>query len=121
MIPLHTQIVGNVKTLLSILLGAVAFVLLIACTNVASLLLARATQRDRELAIRRAVGASRSRLVRQLLTESVVLSFLGGLAGLGLSVWAVSLFIKLSPGDIPRLEEASVIFVYLVLLWRCRC
>ena len=107
-IPLHTQIVGNVKTLLSILLGAVAFVLLIACTNVASLLLARATQRDRELAIRRAVGASRFRLVRQLLTESVVLSFLGGLGGLGLSVWAVSLFIKLSPGDIPRLEEASV-------------
>jgi len=107
-IPLHTQIVGNVKTLLSILLGAVAFVLLIACTNVASLLLARASQRDRELAIRRAVGASRFRLVRQLLTESVVLSFLGGLAGLGLSVWAVSLFIKLSPGDIPRLEEASV-------------
>ncbi|HEV8133607.1 MAG TPA: ABC transporter permease [Pyrinomonadaceae bacterium] len=107
-IPLHTQIVGNVKALLSILLGAVAFVLLIACTNVASLLLARATQRDREFAIRRAVGASRSRLVRQLLTESVVLSFLGGLVGLGLSVWAVSLFVKLSPGDIPRLEEVSV-------------
>jgi putative ABC transport system permease protein len=107
-IPLHTQVVGNVKTLLSILLGAVAFVLLIACTNVASLLLARATQRDREFAIRRAVGASRSRLVRQLLTESVLLSLLGGLVGLGLSVWAVSLFVKLSPGDIPRLEEASV-------------
>jgi len=107
-IPLHTQIVGNVKALLSILLGAVAFVLLIACTNVASLLLARATQRDREFTIRRAVGASRSRLIRQLLTESVVLSFLGGLVGLGLSVWAVSLFVKLSPGDIPRLEEVSV-------------
>ena len=107
-IPLHTQVVGNVKTLLSILLGAVAFVLLIACTNVASLLLARATQRDREFAIRRAVGASRVRLVRQLLTESIVLSFLGGLVGLGLSIWVVSLFVKLSPGDIPRLDEASV-------------
>ncbi|HSB29495.1 MAG TPA: ABC transporter permease [Pyrinomonadaceae bacterium] len=107
-IPLHTHIVGNVKTLLSILLGAVAFVLLIACTNVASLLLARATQRDREFAVRRAVGASGRRLVRQLLTESIVLSFIGGLVGLGLSVWVVSLFVKLSPGDIPRLEEASV-------------
>ncbi|HEY6803033.1 MAG TPA: ABC transporter permease [Pyrinomonadaceae bacterium] len=107
-ISLHTQIVGNVKTLITILLGAVSLVLLIACTNVASLLLARATQREREFAIRRAVGANRGRLVRQLLTESVLLSFVGGIAGLGLSVWAVSLFMKLSPGDIPRLDEASV-------------
>jgi len=107
-ISLHTQIVGNVKSLLSILLGAVAFVLVIACTNVASLLFARATQRDREFAIRRAVGASRWRLVRQLLTESIVLSLAGGVAGLALSVEAVDLFIKLSPGDIPRLSEASV-------------
>ena len=107
-ISLHTQIVGNVKTLLSILLGAVALVLIIACTNVASLLLARATKRDREFAIRRAVGASRGRLIRQLLTESVVLSLAGGLAGLGLAIWTVNLFIKFSPGDIPRLNEASV-------------
>ena len=107
-ISLHTQIVGNVKTLLSLLLGAVALVLVIACTNVASLFLARATKRNREFAIRRAVGASRWRLGRQLLTESVVLSLAGGLAGLALSVWAVDLFVKLSPGDIPRLDEASV-------------
>ena len=118
-ISLHTQIVGNVTSLLSILLGAVAFVLLIACTNVASLMFARATQRDHEFAIRRAVGASRWRLIRQLLTESVVLSLAGGVAGLALSVWAVSLFIKLSPGDIPRLTEASVdlrllVFTFLV-------
>jgi putative ABC transport system permease protein len=107
-ISLHTQIVGDVKTLLTILVGAVALVLLIACSNVASLLLARAANRDREFAIRRAVGASRWRLARQLLTESVVLSLLGGLAGLALSIWAVGLFIKLSPGNIPRLNEASV-------------
>jgi putative ABC transport system permease protein len=118
-ISLHTQIVGNIKSLLSILLGAVAFVLLIACTNVASLMFARATQRDREFAIRRAVGASRWRLIRQLLTESAVLSLVGGVVGLALSVWAVSLFIKLSPGDIPRLSEASVdlrllLFTFLV-------
>jgi putative ABC transport system permease protein len=105
---LHTQVVGNVKSLLFILLGAVALVLLLACTNVASLVLARATQRDREFAIRRAVGASRWRLIRQLLTESLALSLAGGLAGLALSVWVVDLFIKLSPGDIPRLAEASL-------------
>jgi putative ABC transport system permease protein len=107
-VSLHTQIVGNVKTLIAVLFGAVALVLLIACTNVASLLLARATRREREFAIRRAVGASRWRLARQLLTESVVLSLFGGVAGLALSIWAVDLFIKLSPGDIPRLNEASV-------------
>jgi putative ABC transport system permease protein len=107
-VPLHTQVVGEVRGVLFILLGAVGFVLLIACTNVANLMLARATQRDREIAIRTAVGASRLRLVRQLLTESLLLSLVGGLAGLLVSLWAVGLFIKLSPGDIPRLNEASV-------------
>ena len=107
-VPLHTQVVGDVSKILFILLGAVGFVLLIACTNVANLMLARATQRDREIAIRAAVGASRWRLIRQLLTESLLLSVAGGIAGLLVSLWAVDLFIKLSPGDIPRLNEASV-------------
>lgn len=107
-VPLHTQIVGDVRGVLFILLGAVGFVLLIACTNVANLMLARATQRGREIAIRAAVGASRRRLIRQLLTESLLLSTVGGLAGLVVSVWVVDLFIKLSPGDIPRLNEANV-------------
>ena len=107
-VPLHTQIVGSVQGVLFILLGAVGFVLLIACTNVANLMLARATQRDREIAIRMAVGASRWRLIRQLLTESLLLSLAGGLAGLFVSVWAVDLFIKVSPGDIPRLNEGNV-------------
>jgi putative ABC transport system permease protein len=109
-VPLHTQIVGEVRPMLFILLGAVGFVLLIACTNVANLMLARASQRDREIAIRAAVGASGRRLVRQLLTESLALSTLGGLAGVIVSIWVVDLFIKLSPGDIPRLNEASADF-----------
>lgn len=107
-VPLHTQVVGDVRGVLFILLGAVGFVLLISCTNVANLMLARATQRGREIAIRTAVGASQYRLIRQLLTESLLLSMVGGLAGLVVSVWAVDLFIRLSPGDIPRLSEASV-------------
>jgi putative ABC transport system permease protein len=110
LVPLHTQIVGEVRPMLFILLGAVGFVLLIACTNVANLMLGRASQRDREIAIRAAVGASRLRLVRQLLTECLVLSTLGGFAGLMVSIWVVDLFVKLSPGDIPRLNETGADF-----------
>jgi putative ABC transport system permease protein len=108
LVPLHVQLVGDVKGTLFLLLGAVGCVLLIACTNVANLMLAKATQREAEMSIRLAMGASRWRLTRQVLTESLLLSFTAGVAGLFVSVWAVDAFVKLSPGNIPRLDEASV-------------
>ena len=107
-VSLHTHLIGETGTMLLLLFGAVSFVLLIACANVANLLLASAATRQKEMAIRTALGASRLRVVRQLLTESLMLAFAGGAMGLLLAIWGVALITKLLPQDFPRLAEINL-------------
>ena len=106
--PFIDTAVGPVRPLLWLLLGAVSLVLLIACANVANLLLARAAGRVHEMGIRTALGAERARLIRQMLTEAVLLSLGGGVLGIGIAYAAVRVVIRLHPGDIPRLDETSL-------------
>ena len=116
--PLRDSIVRNVRTSLLVLLGAVALVLLIACANVANLLLVRATGRKREFAIRAAMGASRVRVIRQLLTESVMLAFVGGALGMGLGFLGVRWLLAISPAGLPRIgEDGATVGVD----WRVLC
>lgn len=106
-VSLHEDLVGDVRSMLFVVFGAVCFVLLIACANVANLLVSRASEREQEMAVRSAMGAGRGRLLRQLLIESSILSVVGGLVGIGLAQWALVAFLQATP-DLPRVEAIGL-------------
>ena len=108
LVPFHEQLVGSIKRPLLVLLGAVGFVLLIACANVANLMLARAATREREMALRSALGASRGRVIRQLLTESALLAAAGAGVGLAVAYWLLRLLLSLSPPGTPGLDQIAI-------------
>jgi len=115
LVPLFEKVVSSVRPALLVLFGAVGLVLLIACGNVANLMMARSTARQKEIAIRTALGASRLRIIRQLLTEGLLLAMMGGACGGLLAVWGVDALVAISPADTPRLSEISL--DYRVLLF----